>query len=70
MLWSQILAGIVDCQGGIRVVVTSSANIHYHVGDGERLYIVPDFVADQWMADGRYVEIIEKAMQYVRSHED
>jgi hypothetical protein len=60
-----ILAGIVDRQGGIRVVVTARENIHFHVNEGERLYVVPHFVIDGEVPYEQYVGLIDKAIKYV-----
>ena len=64
-----ILAGIVDRHGGIRVVVTAQENIHYHVAEGERLYVVPNFFADDLVSGGQYVALIDMATKYVKSRE-
>lgn len=63
-----ILAGIVERQGGIRVVVTAQENIHYHVNEGERLYVVPDFFIEGEVPYGQYAALIDKAVKYVKSH--
>lgn len=63
-----IVAGIVDRGGGVRVVVTAQDNIHYHVGEGERLYVVPDFFVEQPLPYEKYAHVIETALEYVKSH--
>jgi hypothetical protein len=60
------LAGIVDKSGGIRVVVTHESHMPFHVGEGEKLYIVPDFIIDKPVSYDEYAALIEKAMAYVK----
>jgi hypothetical protein len=61
------LAGIVEKSGGIRVVVTHESHMHFHVADGEKLYIVPDFIVNEPVAYEDYAGLIEKAESYVKS---
>jgi hypothetical protein len=38
---SSAVAGILDRSGGLRVVVTESWRMRFHVGPGERLFVIP-----------------------------
>jgi len=35
------VAGVLDSNGGLRVVVTERWRMRYHVSQGERLFVVP-----------------------------
>jgi hypothetical protein len=37
-----VIAGILEANGGFRVVLTEPHNLRLHVHDGERMFVVPD----------------------------
>lgn len=70
------VAGIIDPEGNVRVVVTELHRFHYHVRDGERIFVVPGLLVqepvewglipyviaagEQAVADGIWPEIMPK----------
>jgi len=40
------VAGIVDANGGIRVVVSELENMHNHLEKGEKLYLLSEYVEE------------------------
>jgi hypothetical protein len=41
------VAGILDAQGGLRIVVTQRWRMKFHIGKGERAFIVPGFLLQE-----------------------
>lgn len=67
-LWTgtNAVAGIVSRSGGLRVVVGPYANMKYHVGENERLVIVPMAVKGH-VSWGAIPHIIKTVTDYVKS---
>ena len=61
------VAGIVDVNGGLRVVVTERWRLHSHVGHGERLFIVPGLKVQEPVSWGRVPDVIEAVRQHIAS---
>ncbi len=61
------VAGIVNSKGGIRVVVTQRWRMHYHVGPGETLYVVPGLEVEEPVPHGHIPALIKKVQDYVTS---
>jgi hypothetical protein len=62
------VAGIIDARGGLRIVVTQPWLFHHHVGNGERLFIVPRFLVREPVAWGKaQVDLIARVKAYVAS---
>ena len=60
-----ILAGILESNGGIRVVVTPEDQLRHHVNEGERVFIIPGVVFDKVPTDYKFVN---ETLEYVKAH--
>jgi hypothetical protein len=62
-----IVAGIIDRGGGLRIVFDDPRGIQGHVGDGERLIIVPGLEVDEdhtgW---DDQLSLVDKVIRYIR----
>lgn len=57
------VAGILDKQGGLRVVVTQRRRMHHHVAKGERLFVVPGLEVQEpvpWNDIPAVVELVHR----------
>jgi hypothetical protein len=62
------VAGILDRNGGLRILVTQRWRMQAHVGEGERLFIVPHFKVQEPVALGKdTVDLIARVEAYVAS---
>lgn len=62
------VAGILKPDGGFRVVVTPRWRMKYHVGPGERLFVVPGLTVHEPVPHGQaQVDVIEAAQRYTLS---
>ncbi len=61
------VAGIVDTGGGLRVVVTQRWRMNYHVGRGERLFVVPGFKVQEPVTGDAIAPLIDKVQRHVLS---
>lgn len=59
------VAGILEKNGGIRVVVGPLLNMACHVQDGERLFLVHGFKVQEPVE--RVAELIDKVVAHVRN---
>jgi len=60
------VAGIVDQNGGLRIVVTQRRQMRAHVGKGEMLFIVPGLKVQEPVPWGKdTVDLIERVQAYV-----
>lgn len=60
------VAGIIDRNGGLRVVVTQRKRMKHHVAEGERLFIVPHLRVQEPVAWGKdQVDLIARVEAYV-----
>lgn len=57
------VAGIIDRNGGLRVVVGPLGNMFDHVGRGERLYVHPSLSV---ITPVRAVDVVPAIEEYVR----
>jgi hypothetical protein len=63
-----VVAGIVNKDGGLRVVVTKAWRLRHHVQKGERLYIVPGLKVKEPVPFGQaQAAVIAAARKYVLS---
>lgn len=60
------VAGIVDCQGGIRVVVEQFDILHSHLAPGERIYVLPGVMAQEPLSIEQAAPVVEETIAYVR----
>jgi len=62
-----IVAGIIDRGGGLRIVFDDPRGIRGHVGDGERLIVVPGIEVDEdticWEDQ---LSLVDKVVRYIR----
>ena len=62
------VAGIIDKNGGLRVVVTERWRMKYHVKKGEKIFVVPNLKVQEPVAWGKEtVDLIERVKTYVAS---
>ena len=59
------VAGIVDANGGLRVVVTEHWRMGFHVRHGERLFIVPDLEVQEPLSMAQAAPIIEIVKKHI-----
>ena len=59
------VAGIVDRNGGIRVVVTRPELLLCHVGIGEQLFVIPDLLVDEPVPLDEAPVLIDRVLRYV-----
>ena len=64
---SSAVAGIIDRNGGLRVVVTERWRMQQHVGHGERLFIVSDLEVQEPVRWGQVPDVIEAVKQHIAS---
>jgi len=62
---SSAVAGIIDASGGLRVVVTEHWRMGMHVGEGERLFIVPDLEVQEPLSMAQAAPIIEIVKKHI-----
>jgi hypothetical protein len=41
-----VAAGVVSKDGSLRIVVAPPSNLHYHLNEGERLFVLPDYAIE------------------------
>jgi len=56
------VAGIIDTQGGLRVVITQRWRMHHHVAKGERLFVVPGFLIKE-PVDWNYIPLLVRRVE-------
>lgn len=61
------VAGIVDSQGGLRIVVTQTWHMLHHVGKGERLFVVPGLLVWEPVQFSHWAWIVHVATRYTNS---
>jgi len=61
------VAGIIDQNGGLRVVVTQRWRMRYHVKKGERLFIVPHLKVQEPVLGKDQIDLIARVESYVAS---
>lgn len=59
------VAGIIDRNGGMRVVVTPKWRMSYHVDRGERIFIVPDLEVEEPIPWDDVPALIERVQKHV-----
>ena len=60
-----VVAGIVDQNGGLRVVLTEARRLKFHVQDGERAYILPNIEVEPPLAWEDGVNLVAKVEYYI-----
>jgi len=60
------VAGIVGIDGGIRVVVTPRWRMKYHVGPGERLFVIPGLRVCEPVSWGEIPALINRVNAHIR----
>ena len=60
------VAGIVDRNGGLRIVVTQRWRMQHHVGKGERLFVVPDLKVQEPLTIAQAAPIIEAVKRHIQ----
>ena len=65
MSYPSVVAGVVDKNGGIRVVVTQPWLMHHHLNEGERAVIVPRLTVREPVAWDQIPNVIETVKQYI-----
>jgi len=60
------VAGIIDANGGLRVVVTEHWRMFHHVGRGERLFIVPDLEVQEPLSMAQAAPVIEAVKRHIQ----
>ncbi len=66
MVANSAVAGIVDSKGGLRVVVTQRWRMRFHVGKGERLFVLPGVRVQEPVPWGQVqADLIERVKTYV-----
>lgn len=63
---SSAVAAVVDRKGGIRVVVTEPWRMKFHVGNGEKIYVVPGVRVREPVSIGDASFVVEMATAYAR----
>src|SRR5215213_1495261 len=61
------VAGITDKNGGFRVVVTERHRFKYHVGPGERLFVVPGLKVQEPIPFEEIRPIVIQVEEYITS---
>jgi hypothetical protein len=59
------VAGILDKDGGLRVVVTQRWRMRHHVGRGERLFVVPDYEVQEPVPWVDIAPLIERVQEHI-----
>lgn len=59
------VAGILDRKGGLRVIVTQRWRMRYHVGKGERLFVIPGLDVKEPVAWNDIPPLIDRVQKYV-----
>lgn len=62
------VAGIVDANGGLRIVVSEYDHLGHHIQDGEKIYVLPFEVNDP-VSWGEIPALIANVEDYVRSQQ-
>lgn len=62
------VAGILNENGGLRVVVTERWRMGMHVGQGERLFVLPDVEVQEPLSIAQAAPVIEAVKQYVEAN--
>lgn len=63
------VAGIIDRGGGLRVVVGPRGNMIYHIGRGERLYLIEGLKVREPVAWGAVPALIETVRERIIAHD-
>src|SRR5262245_8595762 len=61
------VAGILDRNGGLRVVVTQRWRMRHHVKKDERLFVLPDLLVKEPVPWDEIPPLIEKVQDYITS---
>lgn len=61
------VAGIIDRNGGLRVVIAAPETFHSHVGPGERIFIVPDYEIEEPVSYNDTPSVIVHVQRHVRA---
>lgn len=59
------VAGIVNKEGGLRVVVTQRWRMRQHLSKGERLFVVPDYEVDEPVPWNDVPSLVERVQEHV-----
>lgn len=65
MTYPSVVAGIVDKNGGLRVVVTQPWLMHHHVSEGERAIVVPRVRVKEPVAWDKIPDVIEIVKKHI-----
>jgi hypothetical protein len=59
------VAGIIDSNGGLRVVVTQRWRMHHHVKKGEKLFVVPGLKVREPVSLSQAADLIETVKKHI-----
>jgi hypothetical protein len=63
------VAGILDANGGLRVVVTQPWLFRNHLGKGERLFVLPRTLVQEPLSTTQAEPLIEAVTRYVQANQ-
>lgn len=61
------VTGILDSNGGIRIVITPESQIPCHINEGDRAYVTP-LILDRLPSFDQYPALVDKVIEYVKTH--